>query len=366
MDWPELKALGVPVFTSLQAFLGASLEVDLAVVATPISFHADHSCALLEAGINVLCEKPIAATAAEVERMRAARDASGQFLEIGYQWSFSETMQNLKADILKGIYGKAEQLSTRVAWPRPQSYYSRNNWAGKIYNGQGRPVYDSPVNNATAHFLQNMFFMLGPSAELSATPTRLAAECYRANPIENFDTACIKIETLEGPPIYFYTTHAVEANDGPVFSYQFETAEVRYRLGGDVVAYLKDGSTKNYGDPESTHMRKLESCVRKCLGGTQSSATSSVEAASAHTYCVEALQDIPVHALAEEFVAKKQVNPGDTLRYIPGMEAVLKSAFDQNKLFAELNLPWAVDAATKVEVLMPDHGIEYSACGAYI
>ncbi|WP_309386241.1 Gfo/Idh/MocA family protein [Cerasicoccus frondis] len=352
LDWPELKSLGIPVFSSLEDFLRAPVEVDLAVVSTPISLHADHSCALLEAGINVLCEKPIAATSADVERMRAARDASGKFLEIGYQWSFSETMQRLKADVLSGAYGLPQCCLTRVAWPRPQSYYTRNNWAGKIRNPQGAPVYDSPVNNATAHFLQNMLYILGPSLELSAKPTSVTAECYRANPIENYDTACLRIDTSNGMPIYFYTTHAVETNDGPVFLYQFESAEIRYRLGGDVVAQGNDGSTKNYGNPESTHMRKLESCVEKCLAEGVVSATCSVEAVCAHTHCVEALQAVGVKDIPNEFLAKKEMQPGDVLTYLPDMETMLSEAFDQQKLFSELNLPWAVKPTT---VPIPDN-----------
>jgi predicted dehydrogenase len=316
-DWSFIQEHSVPSFASLEAFLAAGIKADLAVVASPISFHADQSCALLSEGIPVLCEKPIAATIAEVERMREARDASGKFLEIGYQWSFSEAVQNLKADILSGKYGKAQCLSTRVAWPRANTYYARNSWAGNIYNARGLPVYDSPVANATAHFLHNMLFVLGETQATSAMPRQITAECYRANPIENYDTACLKIETEGGDDIYFYTTHAVEVNDGPVFLYQYEGAEIRYEMGGDIIAYLPDGSFQNYGNPSNLNMRKLELCVAKVFDADSHSLICSVEAASAHTYCVNALQSIPVRTIAREYLNIKGGGIRGTANFYP-------------------------------------------------
>jgi len=165
--WPELQRAGVPGFDSLPAVLAAGIAADLAVVSTPIALHAEHSCALLAAGVNVLCEKPMAATVADARRMQAVRDTAGKFLEIGYQWSFSPAIQSLKADILAGHFGVPRHFATWVSWPRTNVYYGRNGWAGCKYDPQGRPVFDSPANNATAHYLHNMLFLLGPTGPLS-------------------------------------------------------------------------------------------------------------------------------------------------------------------------------------------------------
>lgn len=345
--WQDIASLKIPTFRSLDEFFKSGISVQLAAVSSPISFHADQSCALLNAGINVLCEKPIAATMAEALRMKGAEERSGQFLEIGYQWSFSEAIQDLKADILHGIYGKAKSLRTRVAWPRNSAYYTRNNWAGKIYNSQGNPVFDSPVNNATAHYLHNMLFTIGPAMHLSATPKAITAECYRVNAIENYDTACCRIQTEEGPEILFYTTHACQKNDGPAFSYLFEEAEIRYVNGGDIVAYKNDGSIHNYGNPEANPMLKLSICIDKC-GHEQAQPTyCGVDASIMHTRCVEALQDMPVTAIPETYFEIKQLDPKVTLHYIPDMEQHMRSAYDAAKLFSEMDFPW-VQCAEKL------------------
>jgi predicted dehydrogenase len=340
-DWPYLKERALPRYASVEAFLEDPVEIDLAAIASPISFHAQQSCALLQAGINVLCEKPIAATIEEVQAIEAARNASGRFFEVGYQWTFSPAIQQLKADVLRGQLGQAEKLLTRVAWSRSSAYYNRNNWAGKIKNARGQAVYDSPVNNATAHYLHNMLFILGPEQSVAAHPIAITAECYRANAIENYDTACCKIETKEGPEIFFYTTHATENSEGPVFRYVFENAEVHYAYGQDIVAHFKDGTQKIYGNPEAEIMFKLQCCVERCRSAATTHDICGIEAARAHALCVDALQQVPVHTIDAAYLSSKRLGPHDTLTYLPGMESIVKEAYEAGQLFsAQHDLAW--------------------------
>ncbi len=353
--WPELEAKNIPAYPSVSEFLNSETQVDLAIIASPISFHAEQSCTLLGAGINVLCEKPIAATMEDVIRMQQARDASDGFLEIGYQWCYSQAIQSLKHDILSGTFGAAQTLLTRVEWPRSSAYYSRNNWAGSIQNKQGQTVNDSPVGNATAHYLNNMLYILGEEVHLSTRPKTITAECYRANPIENYDTACCRIQTEANADILFYTTHAVQENDGPVFKYLFEQAEITYENGGDIIAHFEDGTEKNYGNPDADRMLKLTYCIEKCLHPKSTQSICSAESASAVTQCVEALQKVTVTTIPDGQLMNQQLSAEENLIYIPGIESVIKTAYDKQKLFSELNAPWAQASSTvPVEAGLPD------------
>lgn len=178
----ELKARRIPHFPTLEAFYAAD-RADLVVISTPLHLHAAHTCYALENGSHVLCEKPLCVTVEQARQMRDTRDRTGKIVAIGYQWSFCESIQRLKADVMSGALGKAKRLKCMVLWPRDEAYYGRNRWAGAKHDAQGNLVLDSPVNNACAHYLHNMLYVLGPQVDRSAAPARLTAELYRAHPI---------------------------------------------------------------------------------------------------------------------------------------------------------------------------------------
>ncbi|MBC2595931.1 Gfo/Idh/MocA family oxidoreductase [Ruficoccus amylovorans] len=349
-NYPGLTSSEIAHYSSLDDFLRSKHQADLVVISTPISYHAEQSCALLRAGYNVLCEKPMAATLAEAQQMRAIAEVSECFIEIGYQWSFSDAIQRLKADILGGRLGKPLRLKTRVAWPRASAYYQRNHWAGKIRDPKGRHVNDSPINNAAAHYLHNMLYLTGPTIAQAATPIEITGECYRANAIENFDAACCRIKTLEDVEILFYAAHCVKNNDGPVFEFEFEHATVGLTQDGEIVAICANSEPINYGNPEADPMCKLWHCIRRVQDIDAVGPLCGVDAAFAHTVCVYGMQQMPVHSFGEDQIRKMPLGDDGVLMYMEEMDNAMVTAFDTGKLFSELNLPWA-SPSVSVELL---------------
>lgn len=70
--------------------------VDAVTICTPNKFHAEISIAALEAGVHVLCEKPMAMNAEECRAMIAASKKSGKLLSIAYHYRFTELGQMAK------------------------------------------------------------------------------------------------------------------------------------------------------------------------------------------------------------------------------------------------------------------------------
>jgi predicted dehydrogenase len=64
-------------------------HVDAAILAVPTILHADIGCALLEAGIDVLVEKPIAPTLHEADRLVEAAARNGRILQVGHLERFN-------------------------------------------------------------------------------------------------------------------------------------------------------------------------------------------------------------------------------------------------------------------------------------
>src|SRR5690606_17642967 len=76
-----VKSTSIPVFENLEALAG---HADAAVVAVPTAFHEEVACFLLEHGVDVLVEKPIAPTVEAGERMVSVAEKHGRLLQVGH------------------------------------------------------------------------------------------------------------------------------------------------------------------------------------------------------------------------------------------------------------------------------------------
>jgi predicted dehydrogenase len=86
--------------------LVADAEVQCVYVATPVYLHAPQTVAAAEAGKHVLCEKPMAMTATECDRMIAACRENGVTLGIAYYRRFYPVIERVKAIIASGEIGQ--------------------------------------------------------------------------------------------------------------------------------------------------------------------------------------------------------------------------------------------------------------------
>ncbi|MFS0781881.1 Gfo/Idh/MocA family protein [Bacillus sp. 1P06AnD] len=80
-------------------------KVDAVVISTPNKFHAELTIAALQAGLHVLCEKPMALNELECERMLDAAQKAKKTLAIGYHYRFMKEAQGAKKLMDRGIVG---------------------------------------------------------------------------------------------------------------------------------------------------------------------------------------------------------------------------------------------------------------------
>jgi len=340
----ELIDKNIPRFDSLDEYYENN-EADLVIISSPIQLHVTQTIKALENGSNVLCEKPIAATIQDALKMQEAAERNGKFVAVGFQWSFSEPILSLKRDILSGMYGKPVSCKTVVQWPRSVRYYNRSSWAGKIKNEWGEWILDSVANNATAHFLHNMFFVLGEEINRSAYPATINAEMYRANEIENYDTFMAKIKTDNDVEMLFLASHAVPENIHPIFEFNFEKGKVTFDSAKDSILYgtTDDGNKKAYGNPFDDEMRKIFTSLKAIRGEgiipcdilTASPQLITINAVSEHYKIV----DFPEEVLVRQPL--KEPNLDTTLIYVKGIKEVLNECYDKEKLPSELGVSWA-------------------------
>ncbi len=97
----------------------AEERLDLVSVAAPTSLHLAATLAALEAGVNVLVEKPIAGERDEAERMIAVARQVGKMLTVGHIERFNPAIRELKRRLGEGELGRVFQIHATRLGPFP-------------------------------------------------------------------------------------------------------------------------------------------------------------------------------------------------------------------------------------------------------
>jgi predicted dehydrogenase len=301
----------------------------------PIYLHAPMATAALDAGYHVLVEKPVAGSLDEVDRMIAARKASGKQCAVGFQQIYSPVFQRLKGLIADGQLGPVQEIRIIALWPRDPAYYGRNEWAGHLYCAD-RPVYDSPFNNALAHQIMNMLYLASPEPGRAASVVHVEAELYRAYDIESFDTGCMRARTDGGVDIVFAATHACAQVLDPVMQLTARDARVEWQIRGDATVYYADGRCDVIKE-ELPHMHMIEN-IADAVTGRAAAPHCTLEVGRTHVACIDALhRTTQIHTVPAELVST--MDHGQ--RVVAGVEAAIQRVYETGKLFSELDIRFA-------------------------
>ena len=99
---------GCPAFGSLDEVAG---HADAAVIATPTVTHAEIGCALMERGLDVLVEKPIAHDCKAARKLVDAAARHGKILQVGHLERFNPAVIALEAVIGQPLFFEIHRLS---------------------------------------------------------------------------------------------------------------------------------------------------------------------------------------------------------------------------------------------------------------
>ena len=157
-------------------------SLDLVVIASPTPFHADQTVAAFEHGCDVFCDKPMAPTLAEAERMIAAMAAHDRKLMI-YQPHRARVEVVALQDILRrDLIGPLYMLKRGRS-----DYYRRNDWQAFSRYGGGM------LNNYGAHYIDELLYLTGEPAKSVTCALRTVASLGDAE-----DVVKAVIETESG------------------------------------------------------------------------------------------------------------------------------------------------------------------------
>ncbi len=163
------EAQGVELLYDKGENLIANKDIDIVDICTPNMYHTPLAVAALKAGKHVLCEKPLAPTPKDIQKMIAARDESGKLLMTAQHFRYQGTAQALKAELDKGIVG--DVYHARSWMLRRSAAPTRPGFILKKHSGGG-PCIDIGV-----HILDLTLWMMGhpkPVSVVGVTQDKLA------------------------------------------------------------------------------------------------------------------------------------------------------------------------------------------------
>ncbi|MEO6256671.1 MAG: Gfo/Idh/MocA family oxidoreductase, partial [Sphingomicrobium sp.] len=124
-----------------------ALDLDLVIVASPPARHAEQACAAAAAGIAVLCEKPMALTVADADRMVAAARSSSAPFAVAMVRRFLPQPRTIRDMIARGALGKLQRIDIFEGgpfnWPiTSPAYFDPQRGGGGVLEDVGVHVLD--------------------------------------------------------------------------------------------------------------------------------------------------------------------------------------------------------------------------------
>jgi predicted dehydrogenase len=198
-----------PVYRSIQDLIRKQGAPETSFIVTPHKFHLEHARECLEAGMDVLLEKPMVVTAIEARRLIAIRGKTGRELVIAFPGSLSPSVQKAKQLIRKGAVGRVSGVAAYVYqdWKDAQ----KGQWRQKPEISGGGFLFDTG-----SHMINTVVDLVGEDVvEVSALQDNRGAPVEIVTSISGrFAKGAIFSLSATGDSIYCNSQVTVFGTDG--------------------------------------------------------------------------------------------------------------------------------------------------------
>lgn len=148
------KKYGVKAYYNIDDLLKDS-ECDFVNVCTPSGLHPRHTIQSLDAGKNVLCEKPMAFKEIDARAMVKKAEEKKKFLFIVKQNRYNPPVKLALRLLKEGRLGKPIACIINMIWNRNEDYYSSEPWRATLELAGGT------IYTQASHFVDLMLLFMG-------------------------------------------------------------------------------------------------------------------------------------------------------------------------------------------------------------
>lgn len=222
----------------------AEEDLDVVSVATPTFLHAPMAIAALEAGVHVLCEKPMAESAAAAQRMVETAERTGKVLEVSFNHRQRGDVAALAQVVGSGALGRI--YSAKTAWLRRAGIPGLGTWFTQAEKSGGGALADIGV-----HMLDMTLHLMGEPAVTSASAATFAEFGPRGRGGSGFGVS----EVAEGVPfeVEDLATALLRCEDGAAVQLEASWAQWIPHDQCHVTLFGTEGGARiEFGGPEGT------------------------------------------------------------------------------------------------------------------
>ncbi len=149
------------VLASVEEMLARAGDLDLVVIGTPPATHADIATAALDAGLDVVVDKPFTVTSAEGRNLIAHAERLGRRLTVFQNRRWDGDFLTVRDLVETGRLGAVRRFESRFEWYKPEI---RSSWKAEATVSDGGGI----LFDLGTHLIDQAVQLFGPVAEASA------------------------------------------------------------------------------------------------------------------------------------------------------------------------------------------------------
>jgi UDP-N-acetyl-2-amino-2-deoxyglucuronate dehydrogenase len=241
---------GVPSFAGHRQLVD-EVHPDVVHVCTPHDQHVPVALDCLEAGVNVLLEKPVAATVEEAERLIEAADRQPEVkVGICLQNRYNVATRAARDLLRSGELGAVRGASATLLWHRGPEYYQARPWRGRKRESGGGVLINQAI-----HTLDLLEWLLGDVGRVRGHTGRYGLDGV----VDVEDTASLLLDHAGGARSVVFATNT-NVTDTPV-TVEIVTEFAVLRIQGDLTVTYLNGRTETIAE------RRVETQLGKAYWG---------------------------------------------------------------------------------------------------
>lgn len=245
-------------------------DIDAVCICTPSGLHAGYAVAAAKAGKNIVVEKPMGITEAQLDDIVSACGRFGVKLCAISQLLFSDGVRKVRRALDEGKLGRLILGDVVMKYFRSDEYYRKGGWRGTLKMDGGGALMNQGI-----HGVSLLLYLMGPVKTVTALAKTLR------HPIEVEDTAAALLEFQSGALGYLVGTTSVTPGMPRVLNLHgtkgsvtlTEDAVTQWDLEGEPPLPLRtENGQDTANDPSGfsveNHRRQLDDFIDALQNGT--------------------------------------------------------------------------------------------------